>query len=232
MQQLDQWRRHLSVRTFVDVCLRVISLTLCICNIGTPCYLAPEVEFTSKGLGGTYGLPADCWSLGAVLYVTLVARFPEFEKDDNGKVVVKLAPVLWDNISSDAKELIRGLMNTNATARLTVSKALQHPWFKEYRASNQELVEISLSAYEMGQQLQEEENRLYEMEHNGQVASNQNQQTAEMTPMGYNVNDSTMVVRTVHAVAVVDTTTSTNDNMSSKVWEMQPALAPLLHLHR
>jgi calcium-dependent protein kinase len=44
--------------------------------VGTPCYLAPEVEYTSKGLGGTYGLPADCWSLGAVLYVMLVARFP------------------------------------------------------------------------------------------------------------------------------------------------------------
>ncbi|RYY87281.1 hypothetical protein EON63_04245 [archaeon] len=52
--------------------------------VGTPCYLAPEVEYTSKGLGGTYGLPADCWSLGAVLYVMLVARFPEFEQDQNG----------------------------------------------------------------------------------------------------------------------------------------------------
>lgn len=58
--------------------------------IGTPCYLAPEVEFTSKGIGGTYGLPADCWSLGAVLYVMLVARFPEFEK-----VMGKLLDYLW-----------------------------------------------------------------------------------------------------------------------------------------
>ena len=49
-------------------------------HVGTPCYLAPEVEYTSKGLGGTYGLAADCWSLGAVLYVMLVARFPEFEQ--------------------------------------------------------------------------------------------------------------------------------------------------------
>ena len=48
-------------------------------------YPAPEVEYTSKGLGGTYGLPADCWSLGAVLYVMLVARFPEFEQDNTGE---------------------------------------------------------------------------------------------------------------------------------------------------
>eukprot|EP01031_Cornospumella_fuschlensis_P039621 gene39621-48235_t len=88
--------------------------------VGTPCYLAPEVEYTSKGLGGTYGLPADCWSLGAVLYVMLVARFPEFEQDQNGKVVVKLPPVLWSEISGEAKDLIRGLMNTNPKARLTM----------------------------------------------------------------------------------------------------------------
>ena len=49
-----------------------------------PLHTAPEVEYTSKGLGGTYGLPADCWSLGAVLYVMLVARFPEFEQDPTG----------------------------------------------------------------------------------------------------------------------------------------------------
>ena len=57
--------------------------------VGTPCYLAPEVEYTSKGLGGTYGLPADCWSLGAVLHVMLVARFPEFEVDQSGRVQLR-----------------------------------------------------------------------------------------------------------------------------------------------
>ena len=31
----------------------------------------------AEGRGGTYGREVDCWSLGAVLYVMLVARFPE-----------------------------------------------------------------------------------------------------------------------------------------------------------
>lgn len=50
-----------------------------------------------------------------------------------GKVVVKLPPVLWNEISGEAKELIRGLMNTNPKARLTMASVLMHPWLKEHR---------------------------------------------------------------------------------------------------
>ncbi|CAM9735061.1 unnamed protein product, partial [Choristocarpus tenellus] len=46
--------------------------------VGTPSYLAPEVELRGQGIGKPYGTPVDCWSLGAMLYVMLVARFPEF----------------------------------------------------------------------------------------------------------------------------------------------------------
>ena len=67
--------------------------------VGTPCYLAPEVEFTSKGQGGVYGLSADCWSLGALLHVMLVARFPEFERDRKGIVSLVLPPSQWAEIS-------------------------------------------------------------------------------------------------------------------------------------
>lgn len=47
--------------------------------VGTPSYLAPEVEEKAGGRGKPYGTPVDCWSLGAMLYVMLVARFPEFQ---------------------------------------------------------------------------------------------------------------------------------------------------------
>jgi hypothetical protein len=125
--------------------------------VGTPCYLAPEVEYTSKGLGGTYGLAADCWSLGAVLYVMLVARFPEFEQDSlTGKVVVKLSPQLWGNVSNEAKDLIRGLMNTNPNARLTMYKVLQHPWLGKFRVSEPELTKVAVANMNLNHQLQEE----------------------------------------------------------------------------
>ena len=50
--------------------------------VGTPCYLAPEIEAIHQGGADaprSYGVAVDAWSLGAVVNVTLVARFPEFE---------------------------------------------------------------------------------------------------------------------------------------------------------
>lgn len=111
--------------------------------VGTPCYVAPEVEWTSKGKGGTYGLPADCWSLGALLYVMLVARFPEFELDISANVYrLRLPDALWSEKSSEAKDLVRGLMTVNPTHRMTIYQVLQHPWMREYCMTEQEISDM------------------------------------------------------------------------------------------
>jgi hypothetical protein len=56
---------------------------------------------------GTYGAPADCWSMGAVLYVMLVARFPEFHRHNNGSIELKLPGPLWDSKSQEARDLVK-----------------------------------------------------------------------------------------------------------------------------
>lgn len=100
--------------------------------VGTPCYLAPEVEITAKGEGQTYGLPADCWGLGAVLYVMLVARFPEFDRK-NDRVSVKMPEQLWASKSSDVKNLIKSLMTFEPEQRMTAKQSLRHPWLGDLR---------------------------------------------------------------------------------------------------
>jgi len=80
--------------------------------VGTPCYLAPEVEARAYGRGGGYGVKVDCWSLGAVLYVMLVARFPEFDRTGGG-MRVKLEAPAWGGVSASAKDLIRCLMQVS-----------------------------------------------------------------------------------------------------------------------
>jgi serine/threonine protein kinase len=118
--------------------------------VGTPCYLAPEVEFASKGTGATYGAPADCWSLGAVLYVMLVARFPVFEVDNSTRpptTRLSLPSELFRNTSPDAKDLLRSLMCFNVTNRLSMKQALTHPWLSpQYRLTQEEMSRLESSS--------------------------------------------------------------------------------------
>jgi hypothetical protein len=102
--------------------------------VGTPCYLAPEVEYTSHGRGGVYGLSADCWSLGALLHVMLVARFPEFERDRRGSIGLVLPSKHWGEMSLQARDLVKSLMEPNSFARLTVREVLNHPWLGPFRS--------------------------------------------------------------------------------------------------
>jgi calcium-dependent protein kinase len=184
--------------------------------VGTPCYLAPEVEYTSKGLGGTYGLPADCWSLGAVLYVMLVARFPEFGHTANGEVVLRLPPALWDDISSEAKDLIRKLMTVNPDQRYTVAQVLQHPWLGSYKLSDYDLRQLSLSYQHAVRGIEQQQKQLhdYDIEEKMIVQKQYHDENIE------DYEPTTMVVRPADSVVTRPTTA-----------ELFP-LAPLLHLQR
>lgn len=79
------------------------------------------MEARAYGRGHAYGTKVDCWSLGAVLYVMLVARFPEFDRS-NGGMRVKLDAPAWASVSEAAKDLIRCLMNVDPNARLSVEQ--------------------------------------------------------------------------------------------------------------
>jgi len=217
--------------------------------VGTPCYVAPEVEYTSKGLGGTYSFPADCWSLGAVLYVMLVARFPEFEQDPTGKIVVKLSPGLWGNVSSDAKDLIRSLMNTNPAARLSMASTLMHPWLGRYRATQEELSRVSVVNYDLNRRLQEEESRLEAEERKARAAANKHNNRPQQAQQGQNnklnslgeldvidediedieINSSGVVV---HHQAMVVRGAGTEAVVATIKPDAGIQLAPLLHLQR
>lgn len=184
--------------------------------VGTPCYVAPEVEYTSKGLGGTYGFPADCWSLGALLYVMLVARFPEFEQNNVGKIVLKLPPVLWNNVSGEAKDLIRSLMNTNPSERATMGSVLLHPWLGKYRCTNDDLLRWTTATRQLSTLLREEEARM-EVYQRANINSSIVPQGSSKVQLH---NSQTMVVR------------SARPPDSTADLDQQLQIAPLLHLQR
>ena len=43
--------------------------------IGTPMYMAPEI-FLGKGEPGTYQSSCDMWSIGVIMYVLFLGKFP------------------------------------------------------------------------------------------------------------------------------------------------------------
>lgn len=111
------------------------SLTKC---CGTPLYIAPEV--LNAGLfktGPPYGLAADMWSLGVILYV-LLCGYPPFraktQNDQFKKVVAGKFDFpeqkVWGTISAEAKDLIVKLLVLDPAGRLTAEQALQHPWMQ------------------------------------------------------------------------------------------------------
>ena len=94
---------------------------------GTPYYIAPEV------LMGSYNEKCDLWSIGVILYILLCGNPPFNGSDDQIINKVKKGSwefrgMIWNQISEEAKDLVRQLINKNVNERPSAEQALQHPW--------------------------------------------------------------------------------------------------------
>lgn len=95
---------------------------------GTAYYLAPEIANNTP-----YSKPVDLWACGVVLYVMLAGKFPFYGDTDEKfmrrlRAGVKFPDKEWAAVSSDAKSLVRGLLDPKPDSRLTALQALQHRW--------------------------------------------------------------------------------------------------------
>ena len=77
---------------------------------GTPYYISPEV------LAGNYDVSCDMWSAGCMLYI-LLCGYPPFYGDDNQEILQMVQKgefdfdgEEWDDVSKDAKDLIKALI--------------------------------------------------------------------------------------------------------------------------
>lgn len=96
--------------------------------VGSPYYVAPEV------LRRRYGPEADIWSCGIILYILLSGVPPFWAQTEQGIFDAILAGSLdlesdpWPKVSSEAKELISGMLRPDPKKRMTASQVLKHPW--------------------------------------------------------------------------------------------------------
>jgi serine/threonine protein kinase len=90
-------------------------------------YMAPEAL-----LGQSYSTPMDVWSIGVLLFTMLSAQLPFAAHDDQVLVEqIKSASVRFSAdyaMSNSAKELIKKLVVSNASARLTCQEVMKSDW--------------------------------------------------------------------------------------------------------
>ncbi|XP_074564221.1 calcium-dependent protein kinase 2-like [Curcuma longa] len=99
--------------------------------VGSAYYIAPEV------LKRRYSQKADIWSTGVMLYIFLSGSPPFWAETERGifnailRGDIDFTSDPWPNISSGAKDLVRKMLMSDPTKRLTAMEVLNHPWIKE-----------------------------------------------------------------------------------------------------
>ncbi|OMJ90315.1 hypothetical protein SteCoe_7339 [Stentor coeruleus] len=100
--------------------------------VGTPHYMAPEVV-----TGHGYGLSADYWTIGIMLYELLFGYVP-FGEDESDPYSIyekvqerRLVFPQWVDNKNKVKEFISQLLSKNPSSRLggSFDKLKSHPWF-------------------------------------------------------------------------------------------------------
>ncbi|CAN8270862.1 unnamed protein product [Cochlearia groenlandica] len=99
--------------------------------VGSPYYVAPEV------LRKHYGPEADVWTAGVILYILLSGVPPFWAETQQGifdavlKGYIDFESDPWPVISDSAKDLIRKMLCSIPSARLSAHEVLRHPWICE-----------------------------------------------------------------------------------------------------
>ncbi|XP_036166001.1 calcium/calmodulin-dependent protein kinase type IV [Myotis myotis] len=105
---------------------QVLMKTVC----GTPGYCAPEIL-----RGCAYGPEVDMWSVGIITYILLCGFEPFYDERGDQFMFRRILNCeyyfispWWDEVSLNAKDLVRKLIVLDPKKRLTTFQALQHPW--------------------------------------------------------------------------------------------------------
>ncbi|PKA53481.1 CDPK-related kinase 3 [Apostasia shenzhenica] len=99
--------------------------------VGSAYYVAPEV------LHRSYSVEADIWSIGVITYILLCGSRPFWARTESGifRSVLRADPNFddspWPNISLEAKDFVRRILNKDYRKRMTAAQALTHPWLRD-----------------------------------------------------------------------------------------------------
>ncbi len=99
-------------------------------TVGTLVYCSPEV------LKNNYDSKCDIWSCGVIMYILLSGEIP-FAGDNETEIIksimnkkVSFDSSFFNNVSEEAKDLIKKCLVYHKSKRLNAKEALSHPFFK------------------------------------------------------------------------------------------------------
>lgn len=104
---------------------------------GTPAYMAPEI--LEKPC--VFGLPADVWSLGIIVYA-VVYGFTAFDAKSVEAVQARIRsydlrfPTVVPSLSNEVIELIQAMLFRSPAQRITLAKAIRQSWLHRRCSKN------------------------------------------------------------------------------------------------
>jgi len=122
---------------------------------GTPYYVAPEV-LSATG----YGQEVDLWSVGVITYL-LLCGFPPFYGESLPEVFEQIMKAeydfpepYWNDISNEAKDLIKKFLVVDPKKRYSAKQGLKHPWIEVGGADTKLNVKSEMTKYNSTRRLQ------------------------------------------------------------------------------
>ena len=113
-------------------------------HCGTPAYISPEI-FKDEGYEG---FSCDIWSAGVTLYYMLagIQPFKANKIEDLKDIILKgeFEPIA--DVSKEANDLIKGMLELDPNKRISIEDILKHPWLKNVNIKNREKLNIFTNA--------------------------------------------------------------------------------------
>eukprot|EP00795_Rhopilema_esculentum_P001095 gene1095-15430_t len=101
--------------------------------LGTDLFMSPESLKDKCQIG----LSNDVWSLGVLLFFTLVG-YPPFWCDNYSHLLKNIEEGsycmpkrYWSSVSSEAQDLVKEMLIVKPSRRITAADALKHQWFRK-----------------------------------------------------------------------------------------------------
>ena len=111
--------------------------------LGTPGFVAPEMQQTHLGERLEYNNLVDIWSLGVIVFALLSGRMPfkrkssdcvPLEDKENRAYRNSFSKSPWDEISKECMDFVERVLDPDPSTRPSAKEALEDPWLRKAAA--------------------------------------------------------------------------------------------------